>query len=602
MKSLNIGGWGVIVILGGTAWSQVTQRVNLSSGGAQTEVHTQDIFASIGSDGRFVAFDNPSGMLVLGDTNGARDVFVRDRLSGTTVRVSTGPSGVQGNGASGYPSISGDGRFVSFTSWATNLVPSDTNSAYDAFVHDRLLAITERVSISSSGTQGNGNSAGGAITPDGRHVVIVSVATNLVAIGTFGTHVFVRDRQMGTTELVSLSSGGTPGNNISTNGSISSDGRYVAFVSDAQFLVPGDTNDSQDVFVRDRQSGTTERVSVDSSGAEANTSLGANVTGSISASGRYVVFACNASNLDTGDTNGVGDVFVHDRQTGLTERVSVSSNGAQANLDCQNPQISADGRYVMFQSFSATLVSGDTNLASDVFVRDRVLGTTERVSVHSNGTQGNGSSGDEGLHASDDGRFVVFNSRATNLVPGDTNGRDDVFVRDPLGGPTFASLCSPGVGGVLTCPCANPPGGQGRGCENSSITGGAVLSAAGGTFLSSDSLVFTTRGEKPTALSIVLQGNVLISSGTVYGQGLRCVAGTLKRLYTKAAFGGSITAPDFGAGDPQVSVRSAALGDTIVAGQSRWCLVYYRDPIVLGGCPASSTFNATQTGQVTWAP
>jgi hypothetical protein len=145
------------------------------------------------------------------------------------------------------------------------------------------------------------------------------------------------------------------------------------------------------------------------------------------------------------------------------------------------------------------------------------------------------------------------------------------------------------------------PSGLGRGCDNSAATGGAILSASGGTYLSSDSLVFTTSGERPTALSIVLQGTTSPAAGIVYGQGVRCVGGTLKRLYTKNAVGGSITAPDFGAGEATVALRSATLGDSILAGQSRWYLVFYRDPTVLGGCPASSTFNATQTGRVDWS-
>jgi hypothetical protein len=176
-----------------------------------------------------------------------------------------------------------------------------------------------------------------------------------------------------------------------------------------------------------------------------------------------------------------------------------------------------------------------------------------------------------------------------------------VFVRD-RDAPSFSSLCDPGVAGYAVCPCSNPPGGPTRGCDNSSGTGGAVLSASGVTSLSSDSLVFTTSGEKPSALSIVLQGNAFLPGGAPYGQGIRCVVGTLKRLYSKSAVAGSITAPDFGAGNPSVSAQSAAKGDTIQAGQSRWYMVYYRDPNVLGGCPASSTFNATQTGMVTWAP
>lgn len=166
----------------------------------------------------------------------------------------------------------------------------------------------------------------------------------------------------------------------------------------------------------------------------------------------------------------------------------------------------------------------------------------------------------------------------------------------------FTSLCDPGEDGVIACPCSNPPGGSGRGCDNSASTGGARLSAAGLTFLSADSLVFTTHGEKLTATSILLQGTAMASSGISYGQGVRCVAGVLSPLFTKSASGGSITAPDLAAGDPNVSTRSAAMGDPIQPGQSRWYLVIYRDPTVLGSCAATRTFNATQTGQVTWDP
>ena len=151
------------------------------------------------------------------------------------------------------------------------------------------------------------------------------------------------------------------------------------------------------------------------------------------------------------------------------------------------------------------------------------------------------------------------------------------------------------------CPCTNPPSGSGRGCDNASATGGATLSAAGAAYLAADSLVFTTSGEKPTATSVLLQGTTLVANGAVYGQGVRCLGGTLKRLYTKSASGGSITAPSFASGDPSISVRSAAKGNPIGAGQSRWYLVVYRDTSV-GSCPAGNTFNATPTGRVDWNP
>jgi hypothetical protein len=277
--------------------------------------------------------------------------------------------------------------------------------------------------------------------------------------------------------------------------------------------------------------------------------------------------------------------------------VSVDSNGVEGNLSSTNGVLSPDGRYVAFSSQATNFVPGDTNNWLDVFVHDRMTGATERVSVSSDGTQGDTWSDTPQFAA--DGRLIAFASASTNLVRGDTNGHTDIFIRD--GNPSGStSLCDPGIAGVIACPCANAPSGPGRGCDNSASTGGASINASGTAYLSMDNLVFTTAGEKPTATSIVLQGDAPSASGLVFGQGVRCATGLLKRLYTKTASAGAIVAPDFGAGDASVSARSIALGDAIQAGQSRWYLVYYRDPIVLGGCPSASTFNATQTLRIDW--
>ena len=167
-------------------------------------------------------------------------------------------------------------------------------------------------------------------------------------------------------------------------------------------------------------------------------------------------------------------------------------------------------------------------------------------------------------------------------------------------GAPAVSVCEPGIGGVSACPCGNPPAGSGRGCDNSSFTGGAALAATGIARTTFDSVVFTTSGEPPSATSILVQGDILSASGVVYGQGVRCVGGTLRRMYQQTASAGSIRAP--AQGDPHVHARSAALGDTIAPGSHRWYGVYYRDPNVLGGCPATSGFNITQQLDVLWAP
>jgi tricorn protease-like protein len=399
-----------------------TERVSLGSDGAQGNGYSA--IAAISAHGRFVAFQAYASTLVEGDTNGDTDVFVHDRRTGATERVSVGSRGVQANDESFNPSISANGRFVSFASAASNLVRNDTNNWYDVFVHDRRTGETERVSVSSGGTQGNFTSFDSAISANGRYVAVASSASNLAPHDTNGQDIFVHDRKTGETERVSNNSSGVNG---SFDPSISADGRRLAFFSYASDLVEGDTNDATDVFVHDRKTRKTERVSVGSGGAEGD---GDSFYPFISARGRFVSFASAASNLVGNDTNGKRDVFVHDLKTGETERVSVGSRGVQGNDDSFYGSISANGRFVAFDSAASNLVHGDTNGATDVFIRDRKTGETERVSLSSHGVQGAGSSGGSSISAN--GRFLAFGSSASNLVVGDTNDDEDVFVRGPL--------------------------------------------------------------------------------------------------------------------------------------------------------------------------
>lgn len=347
-----------------------------------------------------------------------------------TERVSVDSSGGQGNDHSNAPSISADGRAVAFVSPATNLVGGDTNGAIDVFVHDRRSGTTERASVDSGGAEGNGHCSSPSLSSDGRYVAFSSDATNLVSGDTNAVgDIFVRDCRSGTTERVSVGLG-AEANSSSSAPSLSADGRYVAFASYANNLVDEDTGWHSDIFVRDRLSGTTERVSVGQNGNQGNfTSSSA----SISADGRYVAFTSGASNLVTGDTNGSVDIFVRDCQSRTTERVSVDSLGTQGDDGCGGSSISADGRFVAFQSFATNLVDGDTNGWADIFVHDRASGTTERVSIDSSGAQGDGVSYAPSISAD---RYVAFVSRAGNLVGGDTNGSDDVFAHDCHDGTT----------------------------------------------------------------------------------------------------------------------------------------------------------------------
>ena len=362
-----------------------------------------------------MAFYSEASNLVPGDTNSAEDVFVRDRASGTTRRVSVDSAGNEGDGDSYDPVLSADGRFVVFYSDATNLVAADTNGVADVFLHDCLTGVTTRLSVDSAGNQGNGASLYPWISADGRTVTFHSSADNLVPLDTNQvSDVFVRDLVAGTTVRVSVDSAGAQGNGDSSYSSLSADGRYVAFESLATNLVPSDTNNRKDIFVRDLVGGTTRRVSVHSSGAQSN---GASTYGAISGDGRSVGFESLASNLVTGDTNGFVDSFVHDLVTGTTERISLSSAGVQGNNISLRAVPSHDGRFVAFKSHASNLVAGDTNGAQDIFLRDRLFGTTQRVSVDSSGAQAQGHSSTPALSA--DGRHVGYYSFAENLVPGD---------------------------------------------------------------------------------------------------------------------------------------------------------------------------------------
>jgi Tol biopolymer transport system component len=392
---------------------------------------------SISADGRYVAFDSYASNLVSGDT-GMWDVFVYDRQNKLIERISIASTDIPGNLDSTNPSISADGRYVVFVSNASNLVYGDTNGFADVFVYDRQHRLTERVSVASSGLQTNGESSSYSSSPsisaDGRFVTFDSDASNLVSGDTNGfTDVFVRDRQTGTTTRVSVSSSGTQGNGSSSGFSsspfLSADGEYIAYESDASNLVSGDTNGVADIFVWSRPTGTTTRVSVSSNGTQGN---GVSFYPSISSNGRFIAFNSTADNLVSGDTNGYTDVFIRDQQNGQTIRASVATGGNQANAVSSwyssPPVISGDGRYVVFPSDASNLVNGDTNGIVDIFVRDLSAGITTRHSVDSNDSQANGRSASPSISA--DGQYVVFDSYASNLVNGDTNGYSDIFLYD----------------------------------------------------------------------------------------------------------------------------------------------------------------------------
>lgn len=354
-----------------------TTRVSVASDGSQSNGESES--PTISADGRYVAFWSVATNFVPADTELSEDVFVHDRQTGQTTRISVASDGSQANGASGGPSISGDGRYVAFWSMATNLVSGDTNGVRDVFVRDRLTGQASRISVASDGSEANDQSAMGApehplaISSDGRFVAFTSSATNLVPEDTNGhMDIFVHELQTGQTTRVSVASDGCEANNSSSSPSISSDGRYVAFDSSAKNLVPGDTTKLiVQVFVHDRQTRQTTRVSLSSNATPGNSD---SHLPAISADARYVAFQSIADNLVPGDINSPYDVFVHDRQTGWTSRVSIASDGTESNATARGgnktPAISGDGRFVAFRSDASNLVPGDTSFFQ-IYVHDR---------------------------------------------------------------------------------------------------------------------------------------------------------------------------------------------------------------------------------------
>lgn len=424
-------------------------------------------FPLISPDGRYVLVTSFATNLVPGDTNAAPDLFVRDLQSGTTeaISVKAGGSGTGNAGIAYHSTIHPvefvGGRFVLFGSQSSNLVANDPNGfVSDVFLRDIVASTTRLVSGNRVGT-GTGDDAsvqlfafqlhGLALSADGNVAVFSSTATDLVA-GDLNrsTDIFTRDVSSGVTTLVTTHSPAIPtpmtGRGISSYDSMSADGRYVVFTSSADDLVPGDTNHGQDVrsrdvFVRDLQTGLTRLVDASSAGQIADADSHG---GRISADGRFVAFVSRATNLVPGVAGFTDNIYVKDLITGGLELISPNSGGTDGGNSASFAveSISADGRFVAFASFATNLapnfVDGNAR-GEDLYVRDRTLHTTELVTLNGTGTASANAGlpvDDAGVAMSSDGRYVVLDSDASDLVAGDTSGQTDVFVRDLVAGKT----------------------------------------------------------------------------------------------------------------------------------------------------------------------
>lgn len=322
----------------------------------------------ITGSGRYVVFHSLANNLVSGDNNGKTDVFVRDRQTGTTSRISVDSSENEVNGESGFPSISNDGNLVVFVSNATNLVASDTNDEMDVFIRNIPSGTTNRVSVDSSSTEANGPSSDAKISGNGSIVVFSSKASNLVSSDSNDClDVFAHEVSSGTTTIVSQSTGGTYGNSDSWAPDISLDGRYISFTSRANNLVGSDSNEYGDIFLRDRQTPTTELVSLNSSSGQIG---GRSTSSSVSDDGRYITFTSNADGIVPGDSNGLADVFMYDRIGTDVTFISQGGPGTNSNGKSDNSFVFSDGSKVAFESYSSNLVNDDSGSFVDIYVKD----------------------------------------------------------------------------------------------------------------------------------------------------------------------------------------------------------------------------------------
>ncbi len=458
---------GLVVSSAKAQYVQTTILVDSDINGVQADLGAWNEPLDLSSDGRYVVFISDASNLVPGYVQGYNSIFVKDLWTGAVELISKSSAGVQADSHCRLARISGDGRYVVFVSDSANLVPSDANGFWDVFVHDRWNQTTECVSVDLSGVPSNSLSTEPSISLDGRFVCFTSFSDNIVPQDwNWAYDVFVRDLKTGTTSRVSLGVGGLEGDGSSKFGGISGDGNFVAFVSSATNLVPNDTNGEEDHFVRDLSTGFIERINVDSNGVQAAFSGSGSKSGgppSLSSDGRFAVFSSPATNLVLNDTNGVRDIFLRDRALNATERISVNSFEQEslgpAFSGPFRPHVSDDGRYVSYSHIAPDLVGYDANgFGIDVYLRDRVAGVTKLVNLNNDALQADQQSNNAGM--TPDGRYIVFTSTSSTFLPGDTNGAVDVFRRDMLTGGADVELMNATAGQIATLQIsAGTPGG-----------------------------------------------------------------------------------------------------------------------------------------------
>lgn len=369
-------------------------------------------------------------------------LFLTPKLLGQGASLaSVDPLGAQGNMASINPSVSADGRFVAFASGATNFDQRPTLSVSDIYLHDRFTGITSLITQTTGGGRASGGSFMPEVSGDGRWIVFQSIADNLVPSDTNGClDVFLYDRIHQVMSRVSVDSNGIEGNYISVAPTISHDGEIITFQSDAWNLVPGDVNGNSDVFIHNRLTGVTSRISESASGAGGNWD---SFAPALSADGSTIAYTSHATNLGPIDNNLFADIYQWNRGTGTTTLVSSAIGGTPSNHGSGDPCISGDGRFIAFESYASNLVPADGNGHKDIFLHDSLSGFITRVTQTPAGVEANHYSSQAAI--SQDGRYITFETHATNLVPGFNPSGIMIQVWDRLSGKhLFASLTPAG--------------------------------------------------------------------------------------------------------------------------------------------------------------
>ena len=560
------------------------ELVSIGFPGASAHGDSNEV--AVSADGRYVVFASDAADLVLGDLNGFEDIFVRDMQTGTTMRISISSSGVEANGPSGRPNVSADGNLIVFESDARNLGSSpDLNNYTDVYRHDRSTGQTVRISTTTLSLDTDGASTDPVISADGAVIAFRSEATNLIGGDTnSAADVYVSD-STGITR-VSLTNLGAEGDGWSGQLfgiDLSGDGQLVLFASGATNLVAGDTNGWVDIFLRDRAAGTTERMTLSTTGAEGDKS---SRSGTISNDGNLIAYDSAATNMVPGDTNDFPDCFLFDRAAGTLVRISVAEDGTEGTSYSRMPFISADGSVVCFESLAPELAEEVISSASNVLDTFHYVvadGSLTRVSEGVNGA-GDGSSSMGRPTA--DGVLVVMTSNATNFDPLDTNSSMDVFLVLPGDGPGDPQSFCDSVDSI-GCPCGNA-GAAGEGCANGSGAG-AILSASGDASASGSSFVLSAVQLIPSQPGLYFQGNNAVAGGqgVHFGDGLRCAGGGVIRLQVRFV----------GSDMSSATTIDIATKGGVVAGDLKRYQLWYRDPTT---STCGALFNLSNGIEIVW--